>query len=422
MTTTLDVLWRDGRVIGRLVNRGSFFFAYTQEWLDAGHDLSPVALPFRPDVFNSAKCPQGLPGLIADCLPDSWGLAVATNEFNRRGWGTPRPMELLAWRGSRGVGALGFRPAIESGEGKLVRVSAAALSRGAAAVARGAASDVIQLLEKGGPAGGAMPKALVLAYPDGSLAVGAPDGEGVPALLKFDHTPTAAGACEHVYARMMREAGIRAVATSLVLGENGTRHFMAERFDVAADRRTRTHFISASGLMHLEPNAMGYEHLFRALGRLGAPAADRLEMARRMIFNVLACNTDDHGKNHAFAYEEERRVWTLTPAFDVTFHGGMVDRCMKIGGEVWPSLATMEALAVDAGVARSDFASAADAVQRAIGLWPQLAEEAGVPGYRVTEISEAHKRVAASVCRGKEAVVPAAPLPTARATGTRRRR
>jgi serine/threonine-protein kinase HipA len=396
MEKRLQVHWWDGSLVGHLIHRGPIYFVYDETWIRRGHNLSPLSLPFNSVAFNGSKGIDGLPGLIADCLPDSWGRKVARTEFARNQWGEPTTLSLLAWRGARGLGALQILPPLEGRDtnpNTLQDISAAALARGAAEIERGEPTEVLSQLAQGGTAGGAFPKALVLSYPDGTLRVGEPDGAGQPCLLKFDLSPLGDNAtCEHAYALMARAAGIRAVETRLI--EENTpaqrRHLLVKRFDVPdpALPKRRLHFHSASGLLHKGAGDLDYRDLFRTAIRLGAPPSELRELARRMVFNVLAANHDDHSKNHAFLYDETARSWSLTPAYDLTFTPGGLERGVLVSGEVWPSRTTMQALSLDAGVGKSAFETLFEEVRDTVNRWTEFAMRAGVPRAKTNEVQE----------------------------------
>lgn len=405
MEKRLHVHWWDGALVGHLVHRGAIYFVYDEAWLKRGHNLSPLSLPFTDVAFNGSKGIDGLPGLIADCLPDSWGRKVARTEFAKNKWGEPSSLSLLAWRGARGLGALQFLPPLEAGDERanpLQLISAAALARGAAEIERGEPTEVLSQLAQGGTAGGAFPKALVLAYVDGTLRVGAPDGVGQPSLLKFDLSPLGDHApCEHAYALMGRAAGIRAVDTKLIGDDSipGRRHLLVKRFDLPDPRRPerRLHFHSVSGLLHKGAGDLDYRDLFRAAIRLGLPLAELRELARRMVFNVLAANHDDHGKNHAFLYDETTRAWSFTPAYDLTFTMGGLERGVLVSGEVWPSRATMQALCIDAGVSKGDFATLFEEVVATVDKWPEFAARADVLPAKTREVGERLRQIGGRV-------------------------
>ena len=402
MEKRLQVRWWDGSVIGHLVHRGTIYFVYDEVWIKRGHNLSPLSLPFNAVAFNGSKGIDGLPGLIADCLPDSWGRNVARREFAKHKWGEPNSMSLLAWRGTRGLGALNFVPSLlEGGAGTLESISAAALARGAAEIQRGEPTKVLEQLAKGGTAGGAFPKTLVVAYPDGALRVGPPDGVGAPCLLKFDLNKGESAASEHAYALMAQVAGIRTVETRL-LAEKGSakrRHLLVKRFDIPDVKQPerRLHFHSLSGLLHKAPGDLDYRDFFRAAIQLNSPPQELREIARRMVFNVLASNHDDHGKNHAFLYHEERREWSLTPAYDITYDAGMLERGMSVSGEVWPPVATMEALCLDASLMRKEVQTIFQRVAKALKKWPTFARQAGLSAAKTEEIRERHRLIESRV-------------------------
>ena len=400
MEKRLQVLWWDGSLVGHLVHRGTIYFVYDEAWIKRGHNLSPFSLPFTSVAFNGRKGIDGLPGLIADCLPDSWGRKVARQEFAKNKWGEPNSMSLLAWRGKRGLGALDFVPQLEDGPGEshFDSISTAALARGAAEIQRGEPTEVLAQLAKGGTAGGAYPKALVLAYADGTLRVGPPDGVGDPCLLKLEVTKGGEGAAsEHAYARMAQAAGIRSVETRLIeeKGSSKRRHLLIRRFDLPDPKQSerRAHFHSVSGLLHKAPGELDYRDFFRAAIRLNVPPQELRELARRMVFNVLSSNQDDHGKNHAFLYREDRRQWSLTPAYDMTFDSGMLERGMLVGGEVWPTVATMEALCLDAGLAKDEFQIILKEVTAALKRWPTFAKQARLSTAKTNEIRERHRLI-----------------------------
>jgi serine/threonine-protein kinase HipA len=260
---------------------------------------------------------------------------------------------------------------------------------------------VLPQLIRGGTAGGALPKSIVLAYPDGTLRVGEPDGEGTPSLLKFDAAEDGVHArCEHVFARMAGEAGIKAVETHLIeeSGDSPRRHLLVKRFDLPdlkspSPKTMRRHFHTVAGLLHKEPTVLDYRDLFRLALRLHAAPSQLREIARRMVFNVMASNMDDHAKNHAFQLDEGSGLWSLTPAYDMTFSPGLLSRGMTVSDETWPSAVSMEALCLDAGLKREEFRTIFEAVDFSLQQWPKLAKEHGVPEEKIREISERFTRI-----------------------------
>ena len=404
----LEVLWYDGSLVGHLVNRGTIYFLYEEQWVESGRNLSPISLPFTTAAFNGAKGIEGVPGLIFDCVPDDWGRKVAARDFKQLNLGSPSTMDLLAWRGMRGIGALQFRPAMIPGDKaacpRMEAVALAALARGALAIERGEATQVLAQLKRGGTAGGAYPKALVLSYPDGTFGVGDPDGVAVPYMVKFE-MPGRAGAsqCEHAYSLMAGQAGIRSVETRLA-PDGEKRHLMIKRFDIAegGDSKKRHHCHSASGLLQKHPREVDYADVFRAILKIGLPREELNEWSRRTVFNVLAANADDHGKNHGFSYDENDG-WRLSPAYDMNFAESMVDRGMTVAGEVWPSEATMKNLFKDAGLTTDESQRVFDQVDEAIDKWPNIAKDCGVPKAMAGNVRDHLARIRKNVFPAKVA-------------------
>jgi serine/threonine-protein kinase HipA len=404
----LEVTWWDGSVVGHLANRGTIYFGYSDTWLERGHNLSPLALPFTPTAFNGAKGIDGVPGLIADCLPDAWGRKVAAKEFASKRWGTPSTMALLAWRGGRGLGALRFKPALDNnGKAKkqdLETVSASALARAAAAVQRGDPVEILPQLARGGTAGGAFPKALVVKHRDGTLSVAEPMAGETACILKLE-TPDRLGqtACEHAYTEMAQAAGIRTVKTELLKDRENSKvqHLLVQRFDIPDINKPerRLHFHSLSGLLQREAGSLDYLDLFRAAVRLGCGRDEIKEIFRRMLFNVLASNSDDHGKNHAFAYDDSTKRWAPTPAYDVSFHSVMLERGMQIRGEVWPTVSTMREIGSELEISTSEFNALFKKIVVAIARWKEFARAADVPANLLREIGERHDRIRESVTK-----------------------
>ena len=238
-----------------------------------------------------------------------------------------------------------------------------------------------------------MPKALVLLYADGSLRVGEPTGDsGQPGILKLDLSADGSAArCEHAITQMARSAGVRVAETRLIEESAGSprAHVFVRRFDlVEGESLRRVHFHSAAGLLHKTADALDYRDLFRLAIQLQTPLEDIREVARRMIFNVLASNLDDHGKNHAFQLDEPTRSWSLTPAYDLTFSPGILQRGMTVAGEVWPSGKTMETLCLEAGLTAEECNEALQTVKTATRQWKRFAEESSVPAALAVEVEQ----------------------------------
>jgi len=371
-------------------------------FLADGHDLSPLNLPLAsfaagPRLFRPGDTPfaGGLPGLVADSLPDAWGERMLRNEM-------PEVQTLLgklAAIGQRGPGAITFEPVLGAGADQTPwAVDLAGLAREAdrlrATPVPLTPERVNEVLTKGGSTlGGAYPKASVHLRLEGEfierheiLVGGAPPPGYHPCILKFARTTDEAeGAVEFAFWLMARRAGIRLPRACLVF-DGERRHFAVERFD--RYRRPdgtigRRHVHSLSGMLHRKAadGAIDYEDFMRLSRSLGG-APEALECFRRAVFNLLATNRDDHGRNHAFLYDETARAWSLAPAFDLNPNVCNVLIALRwlgslqIPGQFAAVLRLAEIGGISAKTAREIF----DQVEAAtLGGWRAAAAHAGVP-------------------------------------------
>jgi serine/threonine-protein kinase HipA len=393
MIATLEVRWHDGRLVGHLADPGRIVFAYTPDWLDTKHNLSPCQVPFSQAVFrHRAEEFDFLPGFLADCLPDQWGQRLLQNAFAQQGIVNPSALQRLAWVGRRGIGALHFQP-VATQPGSWEKVSALTLSRFAEAVLRDEPASAYQLLVDAGTVGGALPKATVALLPDGSLLHG---GDVVAAakqyprarlgLLKLDCELPGYGRCdgrnEHAYMMMARAAGIRCSNTELVpVAGVGRRlhNLFVERFDVDAGTGRRHHVVTLAGMAH--SFNLTYGQFLSIVQLVTQDAAEVSETIRRMIFNVRAGNGDDHGKNHSFIYDEARHCWQLSPAYDITFSYAPGRRLGGLSNATFgmePRADSMRALAVAAGLTPAQYNALDEQVRHACGRWDEFAAACGL--------------------------------------------
>ncbi len=337
------VAWPDG---GRVAT-----FQYDRDFVASGIRVAPLHLPLRLEPYEfPALNPdsfRGLPGLLADSLPDKYGNALIDAWLAGQGR-RPQdfdPVERLCYISTRGMGALEFRPAAgpapsptrELEVAALVELASRALASREELVSSLAAGEDEQamqdILSVGTSAGGARAKAVIAWNPrTGAIRSGQVDAE--PGfehwLLKFDGVennkdrdrladPQGYGAIEFAYSLMARDAGIE-MADCRLLEEGGRRHFMTRRFDRTTDG-DKLHMLSLAALAHYDfkqPAAHGYEQAFQVLRDLDVEPAAVEQLFRRMVFNVVARNQDDHVKNIAFLMDRAGR-WSLSPAFDVTY-------------------------------------------------------------------------------------------------------
>ncbi|MDF1799072.1 MAG: type II toxin-antitoxin system HipA family toxin [Planctomycetota bacterium] len=440
MSTCEVRLW--GRAIGAASWRAEAQladFAYAEDFVGSGIELSPLWLPLGAEVRRFPELARtsfhGLPGLLADSLPDRFGNRLLDEWLGARGRepASLDPIERLCYTGTRCMGALEFHPATEREAAtdqalelaSLVELAGEVLGDRAAFRARLAGDPdqhaIASLLAVGTSAGGARAKAVVAWNPaTGELRSGQVDqpGDFEPWLIKFDGVdgngdkelgdPDGYGLVEYAYHLLALRAGIQ-MEPCRVLSEGGRHHFMTRRFDRFVGQHPRTgkaryerlHMASLGGLAHVDFNQAGafsYEGALDVAVRLGLDVAQREELVRRAIFNVLARNQDDHVKNIAFLMDKSG-TWRLSPAFDLTFAFNPSGAWTKVhqmslnakrdGFEA----SDFAALAGHAGLGRGRWRGLFDEVRSALEAWPELAEEARVPGAWAAEIGRLHRRL-----------------------------
>ena len=422
-------LW--GRTIGAVsMDEGRDYaaFQYTDEFGESGIQIAPFMLPLSTRVYEFPELPrrtfQGLPGLLADSLPDRFGNALIDAWLATTG---RRPdsfdsVERLCYIGTRGMGALEFRPVLGPRPRKAATIDIDALVKLASdiltererfktnvsgACRRKALADILRV---GTSAGGARAKAIIAwnrktnEVRSGQIAA----GPGFTYwLLKFDGVvgnrdkelddPKGYGAIEYAYFHMARSAGITMTECRL-LEESGRRHFMTRRFDRTADGG-KLHMQSLGALAHFDYNQAGaysYEQAFLTIRQLELPISDMEEQFRRMLFNIVARNQDDHVKNIAFLMTRDGR-WRLAPAFDVTYSynpsgSWTATHQMTLNGKREAFvMADVEAAAKVAGLKRGRAPAILLEVRDAVKRWPQFAARAKLTGDVAERIQRAHQ-------------------------------
>lgn len=411
-----------GRLVGAVApsqQRGAFAFEYDPRWRRSGIELSPVLMPTtgrRVWVFPGLpeETFYGLPPLLADALPDRFGNAIINAALAREGVRPEQigPLDRLAYLGDRGMGALKFVPTRNRPTDVPTSIELADLVQAARAAVHGDFSEdgrgdaLNELLSVGSSAGGARAKAVIAwnRHTDemraGNLPV--PD-EFEQWLLKFDGVESTDkgrtfgegreyGRVEYAYSLMARAAGIDMPETHL-LEEGGRAHFMVRRFDRPANER-RLHSATLCALDALDYNATGTNDYASLMVRADALVGDvetKREILRRVAFNVLAANNDDHTKNHTFLMQPTGQ-WSLSPAYDLTFaydphNKWLKQHLMSVGGK-FAGITRKDLFAFGEGFDVPAARNIIFEVGDAIANWRGFASQAAISTSRADAIAE----------------------------------
>lgn len=413
------VSWLDDRAYG--------VFEYDPDFLNKGLDISPIHMSLADARQGDGKFSfpslnkdtfLGLPGMLADTLPDKFGNSIIDAWLARNGRDSTNfsPVERLCYTGKRGMGALEFSPAIVDKYDTSVPVEVSDLvelvqeimnERKTLDVSLGQseqnnADAILDILRVGTSAGGARPKAVIAMDDKGNVMSGQAK---VPAnynywILKFDGVtdlelgePKGYGRIEYAYYLMAKAAGINMTECRL-LEENGRAHFMTKRFDRVDEKKL--HMQSLCGIAHYDFNMAGaysYEQAFTIMRKLRLSKADAAEQYRRMLFNIIARNLDDHTKNIAFLMEPDGK-WTLSPAYDVIYSHNPAGKWtnqhqMGVNGKR-DHITREDLIIVGESISLSKPEEIINDVVTAIEKWPEIAREAGVNDRTINEISDNH--------------------------------
>ncbi len=330
--------WSEDWPLGLLADDGTtLLFEYSAEALAQGLELSPVHLKLRAPAHGGfPPYLHRLPGLIADSLPDGWGLLLMDRLFRQQGLRHPGPLDRLAFIGDRAMGALRFVPAAEPDAGEPDWNLLALAQESARALAGEAGTALRELALMGGSPQGARPKALVR-YDAATGQVGTrSDAPGDPWLVKFPAQREHKEVCaiEQMYAELARDCGLELPASAWFDLSPRLAAFGVARFDREQALRVPVH--SLAGLLQVDfrlPGSTDYTAFLRATRLLTRDEREVRKAYARAVFNVLFHNRDDHPKNFAWRLGRDRR-WRLAPAFDLTFsEGPMGQHHMDVCGE-----------------------------------------------------------------------------------------
>ncbi len=401
-------------------------FQYHPDFIQTGYDLSPIKMPLsqgtRVHTFPELRKRRdqtedtfkGLPGLLADALPDRYGNKLIDTWLAQQGRSADsmNPIEKLCFIGNRGMGALEFEPSAIAAPrhsqlleiDSLITTAQKMLNEREAFLTDLSADEekaMRDILKIGTSAGGARPKAVIAYNPKTGIIESGQTNirNGYEHwLIKLDGVSGVQfgesagwGRVEYAYYLMALDCGIT-MSTCQLLHENGRAHFMTKRFD--RDGTTKHHMQTLCGLQHFDFNAMygySYEQVFQTMRILRLPYPDAEQMYRRMVFNVLATNYDDHTKNISFLLREGQ-AWELAPAYDLCFSYDPTNH--------WVSQQTLSIRGKRTGITTQDILHIAKEnnikrakdiiaqITDAVHQWKHYANQAGVRADLVERIGE----------------------------------
>ncbi len=410
-------------------NGAAVSFEYEKEFLSSGMEVSPITMPLSSRVYSfpllSDETFHGLPGLLADSLPDRFGNAMINSWLSSQGR-TPESftaIERLCYTGKRGLGALEFRPAAgpdytekENVEvSRLVKLASDVLNEREKLDISNDDVSMKQILQLGTSAGGARAKAIIAWNEEtGNIRSGQIDaGDGYEYwLMKFDGVsgngdrdikdPPAYTRIEYAYYLMAMDAGIK-MSECRLFEDEGLYHFMTKRFDRKEETGDKIHMQTLGAMAHFDynrPGEHGYEEAAGVMRRIGLKNSSMQEFYRRMVFNVIAANNDDHVKNISFLMDRKGK-WSLSPAYDLTFSYKK--------GNYWLGMHQMSVNGKRENISNEDLLSAAknmdisrdralkimNEVSDSVSRWKSFAEEANVPQKKMETIESVLKELKA---------------------------
>lgn len=390
-------------------NRQLAHFEYAESFIGKGLEPSPILMPVRQGRIYSfsdigRETFKGLPGMLADSLPDTYGRALFDRWLALTGRSSGNAVETLCFLGKRCMGALEFEPAMDAPYSpdvrieldSLVEVASEALSEKeefGANLEEDKKAAIAEIVRLGTSAGGQRAKAIIAYNPStGEVRSGqieAPEGfdyyliklDGVTAEAGFRETQNF-GRLEYSFYRLVKECGIEMSDCSLI-EENGRAHFLTKRFD--RQNGEKIHLQTLCGIAHYDyrnPRSYSYEQAFNVMRALRLPYSQAQEMYRRMVFNVVIRNQDDHTKNISFLMDRQGK-WTLSPAYDMGFAynpkgGWTAQHQMSINGK-FDDITRQDLLEF---AKRNNIKEATEIIDRIAEVssrWPLLAKECEVP-------------------------------------------
>ncbi|QUM70754.1 type II toxin-antitoxin system HipA family toxin [Sphingopyxis granuli] len=358
--------------------------------------FSPALYPPEPGLHEArTRDFEGLHGFLADSLPEGWGALLMKRRLAKVDvrWDDLSGVDRLALVGRQGRGALVYEPVTTPAE-HVQTLDLDQLAAEAHAILLGDETVLADTLATlAGASGGARPKVHIGFSPNGEICFG--EGELADAfeswIVKFRALadPVDIGPVEEAYARMARAAGITMAPSRLLSAKAGPGYFATRRFDRLEPGR-RLHMVSLAGAVEAPSHmpSIDYDGFLRAVLHITRHAADLEQAFRRMLFNILACNRDDHTRQHAFLFGVDDQ-WRLAPAYDLTYSNGPGgEHYLAVEGEGrTPTRAHVQRLAKRHGFSDAQVSEMIDAVRASIAEWPRHAEELDIGASR-GEITE----------------------------------
>ena len=401
-------------------------FEFDRTFLEKGLDLSPLKMPIAEALRGTAKFEfrtlpkrtfRGLPGMLADALPDKFGNKIIDTWLARQGRTSEsfNPVERLCYTGKRAMGALEFSPIIDQSIERSVPVEVSELVQLAQRVTnerlklkdrfnQGDSDVILNIIRVGTSAGGTRPKAVIALNDETkkvrSGQIDAPEGFDYW-VLKFDgvkenslRDPAGYGRIEYAYYKMATFSGIIMTECRL-FKENDRAHFMTKRFDRTKNKK-KLHMQSLCALAHFDfndPGAYSYEQAFQIMRELKLPYSDAEQQFRRMVFNVVARNQDDHTKNITFLMDKNGQ-WRLSPAYDVIYAynptGDWTSRHqMSINGKR-DNFIRDDLLSVSKEMNIKSSDRIISDIVEVVSNWPTFAKDAGVEVSQLKSIRKTH--------------------------------
>jgi len=425
VTAARVYLW--DQYVGALLwdtDSGAASFEFEPGFLRNEWDIAPLTMPIsevrQNRIFSFSGLPwetyHGLPGLLADSLPDKFGhqLINLWLAIQGRPQNSMNPVEMLCYMGRRGMGALEFRPATRFEQGvsqnlevsELVNLAQQALNHKEDLNTHFTDNErqaMLDIIRVGTSAGGARAKAVIAINKRGNVKSGQLDvPEGYEHwIIKLDGVsdrqlgdPRGYGRIEYAYHKMAVDCGIE-MAECRLLEENGRAHFMTRRFDRPSPQ-TKLHMSTLCGMNHFDyndPLAFSYEQAFQTLRSLRLPYPSFDQLYRRMVFNVIGINHDDHTKNISFLMDPSGQ-WCLSPAYDLSYahnpsHRYLTQHQLSVNNKR-SGITLDDLLTVAEGMNIRKSKDIIGQIRGTIKRWPEYASMAHVPENQTAAIGNAH--------------------------------